>query len=308
MSRAYTGHPRCTPSLDVVGGATSWQLSTAESMRKIAHSPGTRRPCETTAIFSARAIYDEIRNNDESYALFLSVSASGETQGGWENGRIAALTEDPVLSAKIALHGKDESKHGRLFSALLRKRSLAAVPVPEDANYTMLLERAGIGLSHARLRQDHPLSNEEIICYLVHSRVTEQRAAEEVTLQHKLFGDDPELGKAIGMIAEDEENHLAYCHEELMRFCAAGYAEYIRAMLRDYALVEIRVYRQVSLSIMTHMAERIGWSRAKTQLLRFGIHSIYLFERLWGWRRMTILRTPERRNAMDPTPRRPNAA
>lgn len=255
-------------------------------------------------MLSARAIYDEIRNNDETYALFLSVSASGETQGGWENERIAALTADPVLSAKIALHGLDESKHGRLFSALLRKRNLQAVPVPDDANYTMLLERAGIGLSHARLRQDGLLSDEEIIRYLAHSRVTEQRAAEEVAMQKKLFGKDPEIGKAISMIAEDEENHLAYCHEELLRFSAAGYAELIRAMLREYALVEVRTYRQVSLTIMSHMAERLGWPFAKTRLLRLGIQAIYLFERLWGWRRMTTLRMPERRNAMDPSRRR----
>jgi hypothetical protein len=101
-------------------------------------------------VLSARAIYDEIRNNPETYALFLSVAAVGETQGGWENARIAALTHDPVLAAKIARHGTDEDKHGRLFHALLRKRGLAAVPVPEDANYTMLLERAGIGTAIGR--------------------------------------------------------------------------------------------------------------------------------------------------------------
>ena len=128
-------------------------------------------------MLSARAIYDEIRNNPETYALFLSVAADGEAQGGWENSRISALTRDPVLAAKIARHGADEDKHGRLFTALLRKRGLAAVPVPEDANYTKLLERAGIGLSHERLRREEPLSDEEILRYLVHSRVTEQRAA-----------------------------------------------------------------------------------------------------------------------------------
>ncbi|TFG96034.1 MAG: ferritin-like domain-containing protein, partial [Myxococcales bacterium] len=131
-------------------------------------------------MLSARAIYDEIRDNPDTYALFLSIAADGETQGGWENSRIAALTDDPVLASKIARHGTDEDKHGRLFQALLRKRGLSTVPVPEDANYTLQLERAGIGLSHERLRRDAPLSDEEILRYLVHSRVTEQRAAEEV--------------------------------------------------------------------------------------------------------------------------------
>ena len=103
-------------------------------------------------MLSARAIYDEIRSNPETYALFLSVAAAGEAQGGWENARIAALTRDPVLRPKIARHGADEDKHGRLFEALLRKRGLSAVPVPEDANYTMLLERAEIGRASCRER------------------------------------------------------------------------------------------------------------------------------------------------------------
>jgi len=249
-------------------------------------------------VLSARAIYDEIRNNPETFALFLSVAAAGEAQGGWENARIAALTRDPVLAQKIARHGADEDKHGRLFEALLRKRGLAALPVPQDANYTMLLERAGIGLSHERLRRDDPLSDEEILRYLVHSRVTEQRAAEEVATQKKLFADDPELGKAIRMISDDEENHLAYCHEELLRFVGQGHARTIRAMLRDYALVEIETYRRVSLAVMGQMADRLRWPAWKAAGLRLGIHAIYLFERTWGWRRLARLRPPERANAM----------
>jgi hypothetical protein len=249
-------------------------------------------------VISARAIYDEIRSNPETYALFLSVAAAGEAQGGWENARIAALTRDPVLRSKIARHGEDEDKHGRLFGALLRRRGLSAVPVPGDANYTMLLERAGIGLSHERLRRDDPLTDEEILRYLVHSRVTEQRAAEEVATQKELFADDPELGKAIRIIADDEERHLAYCHEELLRFSERGHAATIRAMLREYALVEIRTYRRVSLAVMGQMAERLGWPAWKAALLRLGIHAIYLFERAWGWRRMTRLRPPQRVDAL----------
>lgn len=251
-------------------------------------------------MLSARAIYEEIRNNPETYALFLSVAAGGEAQGGWENARIAALVRDPVLAPKIARHGSDEDKHGRLFEALLRKRNLSAVPVPDDANYTMILERAGIGLSHERLRRDEPLSDEEVLRYLVHSRVTEQRAAEEVATQKKLFADDPELGKAIRMIADDEENHLAYCHEELLRFSERGHRDTIRAMLREYAQVEIRTYRRVSLAIMGEMAERLGWPAWKAWLLRLGIHGIYLFERVWGWRRMARLEPPLRTNALGP--------
>jgi rubrerythrin len=251
-------------------------------------------------VLSARAIYQEIRNNDATYQLFCSVAAKGEAQGGWENRRIAELTSDEDLRAKIARHGEDEDKHGRLFAALLRKRGLAPCEVPPDVDYTMLLERRGIGLSHARLHRDEPLGDEEILRYLVHSRVTEQRAHEEVDEQLAIFGDDPELGRAVRMIADDEVNHLSYSHEELARFSARGHGERIRAMLREYALVEIATYRDVSLGVMGRMADALGWSRAKRSLIRFGIYAIYAIERVWTWRRMTTIEPPARPGALGP--------
>jgi len=251
-------------------------------------------------VLSARAIYHEIRNNDETYRLFCSVAAKGEAQGGWENRRIAELTRDDALRPKIVRHGEDEDKHGRLFEALLRKRGLKACEVPFDVDYTMLLERRGIGLSHQRLHRDEPLGDEEILRYLVHSRVTEQRAHEEIEQQRRIFADDPELGRAVRMIAEDELNHLSYTHEELKRFSARGYRERIRAMLREYALVEIATYRDVSLGVMARMAEVLGWSRAKRAVLRFGIHAIYAIERLWSWRRMATIEAPARPDALAP--------
>ena len=42
-------------------------------------------------MLSARTIYGEIFDNDEAFGLFCSIAASGEAQGGWENGKIAAL-------------------------------------------------------------------------------------------------------------------------------------------------------------------------------------------------------------------------
>jgi hypothetical protein len=251
-------------------------------------------------MFSARSIFEEIRSHDDAYRLFLSIAAKGEYQGGWENERIAALTRDRELAAKIARHGEDEMKHGKLFTALLRKRHLEPAPVPPEADYCMLLEQQGIGLPHARLHRDEPLRVEEILAYLAHSRVTEQRAAEEIALQEKIFGADPEIGRAVRMIADDEENHLAYCHEELLRLAEEGHAETIRAMLRRYALAEIRTYRDVSLAVMGHVGRLLAWPRWKSGVLAAAIRGVYAFERLVGWRRMVRLRLPARRNAMAP--------
>ena len=77
-------------------------------------------------MLSARSLFQEILDNDESFQLFCSIAASGEAQGGWENGRIAALVPESMrdLAPKITRHGADEDKHGRIFNALLKKRGL----------------------------------------------------------------------------------------------------------------------------------------------------------------------------------------
>ncbi|MEU6736735.1 ferritin-like domain-containing protein [Streptomyces physcomitrii] len=255
-------------------------------------------------MLSVKSLFEEIFDNDESFRLFCSVAASGEEQGGWENGRIAALVpeEQRALAPKIARHGADEDKHGRIFRALMKKRGVAPVEVPPETDYTMLLEKQGIGLPHAQLRREEPLTVEDLVTYLAHSRVTEQRASEQMQLLLTHFGDHPEVGRAVRMISADEDNHLAYCHEELLRFAAAGHGRAIQAALRECALAEIRVYREVSLAVMAHMGRVLGWSRPKAALLAAGVHAVYAWERLAGWRRMASLAMPERRDALGGPP------
>ena len=154
--------------------------------------------------------------------MLLSIASKGETQGGWENERIAALTTDPDMARKVLRHGTDETKHGLMFAKLLRKAELDTVPVPLEADYCMLLENRGIGLPHDRLHKDAPLNRDEFLKYLVHSKVTEERASEEVNLMLKVFEDDPELAPTLRAIADDEVNHVSYTHEELLKFCEQG--------------------------------------------------------------------------------------
>ncbi|MFI6860509.1 ferritin-like domain-containing protein [Streptomyces sp. NPDC050421] len=251
-------------------------------------------------MLSAKNLFQEILDDDDAFRLFCSIAAGGESQGGWENGRIAALVpaSQRALAPKIARHGADEDKHGRIFNALLRKRGLTAVPVPHETDYTMLLEKHGIGLAHEQLGGEEPLTERDIITYLAHSRVTEQRASEQMRLLRRYFADHPDLGRAVRMISNDEDNHLAYCHEELLRFAAAGHGRAIQHILRECALAEIRVYRDVSLAVMDHMGRALGWSRAKAAVLAAGIHAVYTYERVLGWRRMVSLAPPERRDAL----------
>ncbi|MFJ3233196.1 ferritin-like domain-containing protein [Streptomyces sp. NPDC086787] len=251
-------------------------------------------------MLSAKSLFQEIVDNDESFRLFCSIAASGEAQGGWENGRIAALVPESErgLAAKIARHGADEDKHGRIFNALLNKRGLRPLPVPPDTDYTKLLERHGIGLTHDKLTADRQLTVPDIVTYLAHSRVTEQRASEQMRLLRKHFGDDPGIGRAVRMIAQDEDNHLAYCHEELLRLARAGHGPAIQRTLRECALAEIRIHRDVSLAVMSHMRRILGWPRTRSTLLAAGIHAAYAWERVAGWRRMVSLRMPAHRDAL----------
>ncbi|MGW4389561.1 ferritin-like domain-containing protein [Streptomyces sp. NPDC004685] len=251
-------------------------------------------------MLSAKSLFQEILDDDESFRLFCSIAASGEAQGGWENGRIAALVplSERDLAPKVARHGADEDKHGRIFNALMKKRGLQPVDVPPETDYTMLLEKHGIGLAHQQLKADEPLTVRDVVMYLAHSRVTEQRASEQMDLLRKYFADDPEIGRAVKMISADEDNHLAYCHEELLRFAYAGHGRDIQRILRECALEEIRVYRDVSLAVMEHMGHILRWPKPKAALLAAGIHAVYAYERLLGWRRMVSLEMPERRNAL----------
>ncbi|MCF3964864.1 ferritin-like domain-containing protein [Streptomyces fuscigenes] len=251
-------------------------------------------------MLSAQSLFQEMVDNDRAFQLFCSIAASGEAQGGWENGRIAALVPDKMraLAPKITRHGADEDKHGRIFNALLKKRGLEPVEVPLETNYTMLLEQRGIGLAHEKLRRDEHLGEQDIVVYLAHSRVTEQRASDQMDMLKKYFADDPEVGKAVKMISADEDNHLAYCHEELLRLAAQGHGRFILDSLVSCAKVEMAVYREVSLATMAHMGRILGWSAPKSAALVAGIQAMYAWERLGGWRRMTRLAEPERRNAL----------
>ncbi|MDX3518537.1 ferritin-like domain-containing protein [Streptomyces scabiei] len=251
-------------------------------------------------MLSAKSLFQEIVDDDESFRLFCSIAAGGETQGGWENARIAALVppSERALAPKITRHGADEDKHGRIFNALMKKRGLQPVEVPAETDYTMLLERGGIGLAHEKLKAEDPLSVRDVIVYLCHSRVTEQRAADQMVMLRKHFARHPEIGKAVRMISDDEDNHLAYTHEELLRYAAAGHGRFIQRTLRECALAEIAVYRDVSLAVMDHMGRILGWPKAKAAALAAGIHAVYAYERALGWRRMVSLEMPVRRDAL----------
>jgi hypothetical protein len=251
-------------------------------------------------MLSARSVFQEIVDNDDAFRLFCSIAAAGEAQGGWENGVIAARLPEQLayLAPKVLRHGADEDKHGRLFLALLRRRDLTACDVPAATNYTMLLEERGMGVSHRVLAGDAPLEQQDVIDYLVHSRVTEQRASEQMNLLVRHFADHPTVGRTVRMIAADEQRHLAYCQQELLRLRADG-AGSLRRALRACAREEVEVHRGVSLAVTAQLGALLGWSRAKRALLGLAIRVVAVYERLWGWRRFVTLREPAPSTGVD---------
>ena len=153
------------------------------------------------------------------------------------------------------------------------------VPVPADTDYTMRLETA----RHRprplpAARQDQRLAEaRRRHRYLAHSRVTEQRAVgADAGSCCKHFGDHPEIGRAVRAISHDEDNHLAYCHEELLRLAAYRPRPHHPAHpARVRAPCEIRIYRDVSLAVMAHMSHILGWPRHKIAVLHAAIHATY---------------------------------
>ena len=56
-------------------------------------------------MLSAKSLFQEILDDDGSFALFCSIAASGESQGGVENARIAALVPEPRRRSRPRLPG-----------------------------------------------------------------------------------------------------------------------------------------------------------------------------------------------------------
>src|ERR1700733_6432835 len=83
-----------------------------------ARHPEPGRTSGSSLMLSASSVFEEIFRDDEAFALFCSIAASGEAQGGWENGRIGVLVPESCqdLAPKIVRHGADEDKHGRIFT------------------------------------------------------------------------------------------------------------------------------------------------------------------------------------------------
>ena len=150
-------------------------------------------------MLSPRSILDEIFDSDEEFELFCSIAASDESQGGWENSGTRRWRPVRARPAPKIAAQRHEDKHGRIFT---RRCESAAAAGGRLRGYGLhgAVEHSGIGLAHARLRQEKPLTEQDIVIYLAHSRVTEQRASEHMRTLRRYVGSRPDVGRAIRMI------------------------------------------------------------------------------------------------------------
>ena len=72
----------------------------------------------------------------------------------------------------------------------------------------------------------------------------------------------------------------------MLRLAEAGHEDAIRRELRETAMAEIAVYRDVTTAVMTHLGRILGWPQSKLALLAAGAQAVYAYDRLAGWRRM----------------------
>ncbi|GAA2934141.1 hypothetical protein GCM10010446_18740 [Streptomyces enissocaesilis] len=94
-----------------------------------------------------------------------------------------------------------------------------------------------------------------------------------------------------------EENHLTHCHEELLRPARAGHGRTLRRVLRECAVAESRVHRDVGPAVMARSERLLKRPGPRSAARTAGIHAMDAYERPGGRRRVAGLTTPQRRDA-----------
>ncbi|HZG02477.1 MAG TPA: ferritin-like domain-containing protein [Streptomyces sp.] len=239
----------------------------------------------------ARDLLREALDDDASFRLLCSLAACAEARNGRENGRIAAAVPAGRrdLAPGMAHHGARQDRHARLLGELPAGRGLEPVQVPPEADHALLLEERGACPAHAKLRRGEPLNERDVIAHLAHGHVAETRAAAWLARFAGRFGDHREIGPAVREVARAKREHLAYCREGLLCFARAGHGAAVQWLLRENALAEIRVHRDVGLAVLAHLGHLLGWSMARSVALEARVQAGYAYGRLVGHRRAAHL-------------------
>ena len=161
--------------------------------------------------------------------------------------------------------------------ALLRKRGLrAGARCPPTPTTPCCWSASASASPTPGCRRDEPLTEQDILAYLAHSRVTEQRASEQMRAAAQALRRPPGHRPR----GPDDLRRRGQPPRLLPRGAAAaglapGTAAPSSASCARAHCAEIAVYRDVSLAVMAHMGASWAGPRPKAAVLAAGIHAVY---------------------------------
>jgi rubrerythrin len=142
----------------------------------------------------------------------------------------AAAEGHTWLAEKLALHARDERRHGQIFAQALKQLNKQVIDITQkdktqkDASSTQKEERRSpfFDTYYADYAGDAlKAENVDWIVFLASTHILETDASKDFARMAQVLPDDPAsvgLRKGLLSVAQDEEGHAAYLREALERF------------------------------------------------------------------------------------------
>jgi hypothetical protein len=179
--------------------------------------------------------YRDLAIDPHWLALSLVANAAREGEGARKLWRLAGRTADPEIAEQVRRHAVDESRHARLYIAMLETVFPGAVPERSRRELTDL--SPGYRLSDrppvVRRVPPHRVLDELIQMNLgeIRTRINQLLLGPVVT-EHCPFPRRPRLGKLLGSLMDDETRHIAYTARLIEQAIEAGDGAFVRRTMR----------------------------------------------------------------------------
>ena len=137
---------------------------------------------------------------DPLEAKLVRQYAINEIAGGLVLGHFLLQSEDPVIRSQLTYHAMDELKHGWLWTDLLNKKGIGVAGAKGDNAYFRFMA-----------------AQQEELAFLAAAHVYELRIPFHLGAHMRLPQIDPELKKVMGDILNDEQSHLGWIRDYLVK-------------------------------------------------------------------------------------------
>jgi len=157
-----------------------------------------------------RPLHRFIWGNPHRRARKLLQFGAVEASGGRDLVRAAELTADPVLRARYLHHAGDEARHADMFRGRGRalRTTLRGTGAGGSFEWAAPGERGMEGLD---------LTRESDAALLAFLHLSESAAARDFARYARVIDDDPATRILFQRILRDEDHHMRYTHDELVR-------------------------------------------------------------------------------------------